>query len=470
MRPFHIQCLAAVVILGGLVSSPRAEPKPRQTYSYVQDPAVSVMGPMVVKVVRDGPMEAVDQILPVGPGRTKEFHSRVLYDFQAHKIYTVVVSDPSVPCTVMTYGSPAAPKEFDVITGFADSMKDFLARAKPLRKETVHGISAKVMEAKEGQAKSTLWIADPGGFPVKVVMAPAGGAAVTVLEVKQLSFAKPPASAFTRPRGCEVVEGEATATGGHAEFGTGASASKPTTKVTAVTLRPVPDYSGPCPARIRFTGTITADRPGKVLYQFGAGTMEPGETITFSAAGSRTVSGAITFGASSGPGTQIGVSAILQAVGEDASGNHDGFMESSNNADFMITCTAAAAAEAPTPEASPPTPASAANPRVTAVELSVTPARYRGACPVPVKLVGTLKADGPGTAYFQFQAGALGANREGTAQVGADGTVNVTSDAQVRRTPAVQSVRFLGGMEPRGHQENAKWIDAQLDIHCTNAP
>jgi len=25
-------------------------------------------------------------------------------------------------------------------------------------------------------------------------------------------------------------------------------------------------------------------------------------------------------------------------------------------------------------------------------------------------------------------------------------------------------------MEPRGHQENAKFTDVQLDIHCTNAP
>jgi hypothetical protein len=32
----------------------------------------------------------------------------------------------------------------------------------------------------------------------------------------------------------------------------------------------------------------------------------------------------------------------------------------------------------------------------------------------------------------------------------------------------VQQVRFLGGMEPRGHQENAMWVDADLDIQCTN--
>ncbi len=466
----HIQRLAAVIVLGGLASSPRAEARPPQTYSYVQDPAAGVMGAMVVKVVRDGPLEAIDQFLPVGPDRTKELHSRVLYDFRAHKIYSEVVSDLSVPCTVMSYTSPAAPEELDVITGSADSMRAFLARARPLWKEKVNGIPARVVEVKEGQARLTGWVADPGGFLVKVIMNPAGGGSITVLEVKRLSFAKPPASALTRPHGCKAVAGEATATGGHAEFGSEASASEPGTTVIAVTLRSVPDYSGPCPAHIRLTGTVTADGPGRVFYQFGAGTMEPGETITFSAPGSKTVSRVITFGADSGPGTHIGVSAMVQAVGEDASGNHDGLVRSSSNAEFMISCTAAAPAVAPGAEAGAPAPAPAAGPRMTAVGLSVTPTRYSGACPVQVKLVGTLKADGPGTAYFQFQAGALGVNGEGTVQVGADGTATVTSDALVGRTPEVQSVRFLGGMEPRGHQENAQWSDVELDLHCTDAP
>jgi hypothetical protein len=39
--------------------------------------------------------------MPVGPGRNKEFHTHILYGFQAHKIYTKVVSDPAVPCSVV---------------------------------------------------------------------------------------------------------------------------------------------------------------------------------------------------------------------------------------------------------------------------------------------------------------------------------------------------------------------------------
>jgi hypothetical protein len=445
-----------------------------QVYSYIQDPATSLMGPSVVKVARDGPKEAIDQILPVGPGRAKEFHTHILYDLQAHKIYTRLVSDPSVPCSVMTYTSPAVPDEFDVITASAESMKDFLAHATLLRRETMNGIPAKVMEMTADQMKVTAWITDPGGFPVKEVMVPPGGAATTMLEVKQLSFARPPASAFAPPAGCKVVSGEATATGAHAEFGSGAPGSKPAVNVTAVKLDSVPNYTGPCPAHIKFTGTITTDGPGKVFYQFGAGKMEPGETVTFTAASTKTVSHVVAFNKPEpGFGDQIGVYPILEAVGEDASGNHDASMQGSNNAGFTITCTgnpSTAPMRIPTPQTVPLIPPPTGNARVTSVVIQVTPQHYTGVCPVAVKLVGTLKADGPGPAYFQFQAGAVAANREGSVDVGADGTATVSSEGQVRRTPQVQSVRFLAGMEPRGHQENAKWMDAPLDIHCTNAP
>jgi hypothetical protein len=432
------------------------------------------MGPSVVRVARDGPKEAIDQILPVGPGRAKEFHNHILYDLQAHKIYTKLVSDPSVPCSVMTYTSPAVPDEFDVITASADSMKDFLAHATLLRRETVNGIPAKVMEMTADQMKVTAWIADPGGFPVKEIMVPPGGAATTMLEVKQLSFARPPASAFAPPTGCKVVSGEATATGVHAEFSTGESAPKPAVNVTAITLQSVPNYAGPCPVNIRLTGNITVDGPGKVFYQFGVGKMEPGETVTFTAAGTKTVSHVVTFKKPEpGFGDQIGVYPILEAVGEDASGDHDASMQGSNNAGFTISCTGNASTapmRVPTPQTVPLAPAPAGNARVTSVAIQVTPQHYTGACPVAVKLIGTLKADGPGPAYFQFQAGAIGANSSGAVDVGADSTATVTSEGQVRRTPQVQSVRFLAGMEPRGHQENAKWMDAPLDIHCTNAP
>jgi hypothetical protein len=140
-------------------------------------------------------------------------------------------------------------------------------------------------------------------------------------------------------------------------------------------------------------------------------------------------------------------------------------------ADFRCpAATAPAQGQRAAPLPGQATAGGAANARVTAVHLKVVPAEYSGVCPVKVQLEGTLTADGPGKAYFQFQAGAVGANREGTVEVSAAGTATVSSEGEVRRTPRVPSVRFLAGMEPRGHQENAKWTDVHLNISCTNAP
>jgi hypothetical protein len=104
--------------------------------------------------------------------------------------------------------------------------------------------------------------------------------------------------------------------------------------------------------------------------------------------------------------------------------------------------------------------------RVTAVRLRVVPDTYTGPCPHPVHLVGEITSDGPGEAYYQFQAGAVGANREGHVSFSEAGTKTVTSEGQIRRTPLVPKVRFLAGLEPRGHQENAKWTDVNLNITC----
>jgi hypothetical protein len=107
-----------------------------------------------------------------------------------------------------------------------------------------------------------------------------------------------------------------------------------------VTLQPNTNYSGPCPAHIKLVGTITVDGPGTVFYQFGAGKQEPGETVTFSAAGTKTVTHVITFPAPEPKyGNQIGVYPGLTAIGVDGNGNHGIPTTGANNSGFNITCT-----------------------------------------------------------------------------------------------------------------------------------
>jgi hypothetical protein len=326
MRRRLVVLLAVLTVVSGW-GLPRLQaqgPVP-QAYSFTEDPGLALMGPSIVKISRDGSREVVDQIMPVGPGRDKEFHNHLLYDFQAHKLYTKVLSEPDVPCGVQEYNDPAAPAEFDLISGSAALMKEMTgdAQLKQVGTDTVNGIATKVLEVTSAKGNGKIWIAQNGGFPVKMVATGPDGKTMTIIEMKQLSLARPPASAFALPAGCAAVQIQTSV--------------KPSTNVTALTLEKIPSYTGPCPAHIKMVGTITTDGPGTVFYEFGAGQFDPGQTLTFSAAGTKTVTHVMTFQPKYGNG--MGGGAILEAIGADAKGNHDVPTQGSNNADFNITCT-----------------------------------------------------------------------------------------------------------------------------------
>jgi hypothetical protein len=315
------------VISGWGLPCLQAQDATPQTYSYTEDPGIPIMGPEVVKISRDGSKEVVDQVMPPMPGRDKEYHGHLLYDFKAHTLYTQVVSDPGAPCGVQEYKDSTAPKEFDIISGAADVMKELSGpnnHSRQVGTETVNGMPTKILEVTSPQANGKIWLTQKGEYPVKIVLIDKDGKAQTLIEVKQLSFARPPASVFALPASCASAK-------------LPPPPAQPGPNVSALTLQKIDNYSGPCPAHIKMVGTITVDGPGTVFYQFGAGKMEPGETIIFSAAGTKTVTHVMTLQPKYG--NNLGASAILEAIGVDAAGNHGIPTQGSNNSEFTITCT-----------------------------------------------------------------------------------------------------------------------------------
>ena len=327
MRREFIHLLAVITVVSGWgCMELRAQGPVPQTYSFTQDPGYPLMGPSVIKVSRDGSKEVVEQTISAGPGRDKGYHAHLIYDFQTHKLYTQVLSDPGSPCGVQDFNDPAAPSEFDIISGAADMMKQLSDPKNPARRvgtETLNGFPSDILAFSSPQARGKVWVTQKGGYPIKLVLVDKDGKATTFYEVKQLSFSRPPASVFAVPGGCAQAAA--------------AMVGKPATNVTALTLQKIGNYTGPCPAHIKMAGTITVDGPGKVFYQFGAGNMEPGETLTFTAAGTKTVTHVMTLKPEYGD--NMGGSAILQAIGEDADGKHGIPTQGSNNSDFNITCT-----------------------------------------------------------------------------------------------------------------------------------
>ena len=167
----------------------------RRTHAHDGSRLCGALGPSVVKISRDGSREVIDQTMPPGQGRDKEFHSHLVYDFKAHTLYTQVVSDPGAPCGVQQYTDPGAPPEFDVISGSAALLKEIASpddKSKQVGTETLNGIPTKVMEVTSSQANGKIWLAQDGGFPVKIVVSPPGSPSMTVIEIKQLSFSSRP--------------------------------------------------------------------------------------------------------------------------------------------------------------------------------------------------------------------------------------------------------------------------------------
>ncbi len=315
----------SLFILGLPDLSAQSKPAP-QVYSVTETNSMMVSG-MSTKFYRDSSKALVDQSYGPRPENPKGFHLRTLYDLAGLKFWTWDLIETDRPCSAGTFGGDwGDPFEFSA-KQTADKDKQ---KPPQVGKEMLNGMATKVFEMADpnGQAKSKVWLDEQYGLIVKWEMTPAGGPAQTLLEVKQLSLAKPTASTFTKPAACAKAEAEAAAAQ--------APEIKTAHQVTAVHLDDPPKYTGACPAIMHFTGTITTDGPGTVWFKISAGvTGKEGEgEVKFNAAGTKKVSKDLIVSSEPGGG---GGSALLEAAMEDDEGRHKQFGTTANNR-FEFDC------------------------------------------------------------------------------------------------------------------------------------
>ena len=360
-----LSVVASTAVLAACLAQPghaQTTTLPR-TYSFEGSMPLIMPGLKVI-VHRNGPIELVERIVPGKEGEGPEYHDRVLYDFDGHKVYTRDLL--SNQCTVQRYESDFAPM-FDPIGGAAEQIAEMVKAAPPVvRRETVNGIPTRVFEQMLGGAagKVSLWVEAKYGFSVRQVLTRPGKAPVVMHEIGQLSYAPSPAALFAAPSGCTPIGGVATATGGHAEatveaevptqtvdLQTGRTSGEPAAaavtpvpappgQVTAVRLRLVPDhYAGPCPGKVTLVGEITTDGPGTVWYQVMAGAVSnsPEGRLTFSEAGTQTVTVQGAFNVA----PAVPEAGMLAGM-EDAAGQR-GETVSADPVRYNITCRAGAA-------------------------------------------------------------------------------------------------------------------------------
>lgn len=207
-------CIPAAALLLS-TQSPAQTPTLPQTYSF--NATSNMMGPMTLKVNRSGSKELIELTT------SGDLRLHLLYDFQAHRIFTVDLNGGR--CTTQQYTSPYAPVLHDPIGGVEEIGRQ-MGSLRTVSRETVNGISTRVVEAPvaEVQGKYRIWIEEKYGFPVKQTLAKATGPETLLFEMRQISYATPAAALFAEPAGCTRIAGTTNANGGSAEMEIGASA------------------------------------------------------------------------------------------------------------------------------------------------------------------------------------------------------------------------------------------------------
>jgi hypothetical protein len=199
--------LLLCTLASGLAFALTAAQPPSLPQAYGFQATSKMFGQMELKVNRNVSKEIVEMT-------GSSYHIRVLYDFQAHRIYTSDLNTNS--CTTQEYTSSYAPTLHDPIGGL-EEMKKQGGTPPTTRDETINGIATKVAENKDQK----IWLeARYGyGFPVKVEVQ-----GQTVFEMRQLVYGLSAPRLFAIPSGCTAIGGTTNANGGHVEFGTGTGA------------------------------------------------------------------------------------------------------------------------------------------------------------------------------------------------------------------------------------------------------
>jgi len=183
----------AIVLLAGIFAAPRLLAqymKAPDAYTIIETNAMSGSG-STTTIYRDGP-KAIMEI-----ANAQGQHTRTLYDLQAHTTILWIVGAASGECGSGTFSGNWG----DPFASSADMTKDL---AKPEVRmtgaETINGFATKVYEiaGKTPSESAKAWVDNKYGLVIKANVGSMG----TLVEVKQLSVAKPAASVFVLPPAC----------------------------------------------------------------------------------------------------------------------------------------------------------------------------------------------------------------------------------------------------------------------------
>jgi len=203
--------------------------------------------------------------------------------------------------------------------------------------------------------------------------------------------------------------------------------------VTSVTASVSPAVSsGPCPQTIHFTGQIVANGAGAVTYRWerSNGEVGPTQSLTFNAAGTKTVTSADwTLNQSGTYWAKLHVLTPNDLI--------------SFQAKFTLNCGPSF--------------------QVTLASVNVNPTSFTGSCPKTVTFNGTIKTNGPGTVTYRWvRNGEEGSTKSIT--FNAAGTQTVTGDWTMNTSGTYRMSLHI--LEPNDLRSN----EAQFQLTCSGGP
>lgn len=171
-------------------------------YSVTQ--VTSMMGPsMTQKIYRDGSKALIENLM-TGENGAAGGRPRTLYDLANGKAVTWDADQPAEPCSSGQFKGDWG----DPFKG-SDDTKAELAKsgAKDGGTETLNGAPARVFLVSNNEGAFKAWVDNKSGLVMKLE-ATTAGKTITIVEIKEVTLAKPPASLFVLPPAC-TAEGNA---------------------------------------------------------------------------------------------------------------------------------------------------------------------------------------------------------------------------------------------------------------------
>ncbi len=135
------------------------------------------------QIYRDGNKVLIDQSLPPSHAGSKGSHVRMVYDLQAHTIYSWDLINPNAPCSPGRFDGDGNWQ--DPFT-FAGSMNAEIAKGSPkhLGTEAINGVTAEVLEAAGPDSRAKIWIEQTYGLVIRLQVGMGSGPYETKYEVK----------------------------------------------------------------------------------------------------------------------------------------------------------------------------------------------------------------------------------------------------------------------------------------------